>query len=377
MPTYKFPLAGILLVLISAPLITPGVFVENYEQSGVSLAAVPISGIRGGLLWLEANRSPDGFFGSGMFFEHMTAAASYALWLNNTHSSRVALSYSWLASSIDNSSNWFWQYYEADVPGVILYSVTVSGNLHLIQLSTVSSNLLQLQQSSGGFLGYSGTGTNTSSVDTAEALRGLINANAISATRQQSAVNYLFALQNPDGSFNLTNVRSYDPLYSQGPEPVSITALVLLALKDASYTSGDSHISRALNFISAKSSNGFAVAANDTNSVYAASLSALVFKAFGLREGAARAVAFLLSHQNSDGGFRDSIRQGPAGSNALDTGWAAIALQQVVPGPVFSPFLPSIAILGIIVGVGALVAVVGVVVYLVRRGRTRTVAPIP
>jgi hypothetical protein len=40
----------------------------------------------------------------------------------------------------------------------------------------------------------------------------------------------------------------------------------------------------------------------------------------------ASAVGFVLSHQNTDGGFRDTIRSS-AGSNALDTGWAAIALQ--------------------------------------------------
>ena len=348
------------------------------QLSPTTLSDPARSGLPAALQWLITNETSAGFFGPGLYNEHWTAAAGYALWLNNSHSQAAVKSYSWLASQINDSSHWFWGIYgEADVAGASLFSLAASGNLGLIQLSTVQSNLLQLQQSNGGFLGYYGTVTNTSSVDTAEALRGLTNAKAISSTRQQSAVNYLFTLQNPDGSFNLTNVKSFDPLYSQGPEPVSITALVLLALNDASYTSNDSRVSKALNFINAESSKGFAVATNNTNSVYAASLSTLVFNAFGLRDGAARAVAFLLSHQNSDGGFRDSIRQGPAGSNALDTGWAAIALRQVGPGPVFSPFLRSIAILGIIVGVGVLVAVVGVVVYLARRGRMRTVAPIP
>ena len=380
MPTYSFTIAAVLLLVISLPTSAISLYDWNSRGSHAIQAAVPVSGLRRALLWLDENQSSDGSYGGGLYVEHWTAAASYALWINDTHSPKAVLSYSWLATSIDSSSNWFWTYGgESDIPGSILYSVAASGNLHLIQLSTVQPNLLQLQESNGGFRGYYDTAISqsvTSSVDTAEAVRGLVNAGAINASSLGSAVNYLFTLQNPDGSFNLTKSTPNAPLYSLGPEPVSITALILLALRDASYTGSDPHVSKALNLLTAKSSRGFAVAANDTNSVYAASLSALAFNAFGRSSDALAAVSFILSHQNPDGGFRDSIR-GSGGSNALDTGWAAIALQRVGPGPVFSPFLRSIVILGVVVGVGALVVVVGVAVYLVRRGRIRTIAPTP
>jgi len=281
--------------------------------------------------------------------------------------------YKWLAGELDNSVNWFWgNYGEADVPGASLFSVAASGNLHLTQTGTVTSNLLQFQQSNGGFFGYYSTDLGSSvssSVDTSEALRGLIAAKAINASSQQSAVNYLFTLQNSDGSFNLTSTKAYDPIYSQGPEPVSITALVLLALRDASYTDANTHVSKALNFLTTASSK-YSLIANDTNAVYSASLSALAFYDFGRTTNAYNAIAFILSHQNSDGGFRDSTRSSP-GSNALDTAWASIALQLVVPGRAFSSFLPEVLILGIIAGIVALAVIVGIVVYIVQRNKTQ------
>jgi len=332
------------------------------------------SGLNAALHWLSSNQSSDGSYGP--YYQHWAAAAAYALWLNNTQSSIASLTYKWLAGQLDDSANWFWgNYGEADVPGASLFSVAASGNLHLTQTGGVTSNLLQFQQSNGGFFGYYSTALGSSvssSVDTSEALRGLIAAKAINASGQQSAVNYLFTLQNSDGSFNLTSTKAYDPIYSQGPEPVSITALVLLALRDASYTDANTQVSKALNFLNAASSK-YSLIANDTNAVYSASLSALTFYAFGKTAYAYDAVAFILSHQASDGGFRDSIRSSP-GSNALDTAWASIALQQVVPVRAFSSPLPEVLIVGAIAGIIALAVTVGIVVYVVRRNKTQTQA---
>jgi hypothetical protein len=85
------------------------------------------------------------------------------------------------------------------------------------------------------------------------------------------------------------------------------------------------------------------------------------------------AVAFILLQQDSDGGFRDTGR-GSSGSNALDTGWAAIALEEVQPGPLFSPPLAPILFVGIIVVVGVAAVIVVVVVYLlVRRQASRKI----
>jgi prenyltransferase beta subunit len=350
----------------------PSVATASKDQSSISMVPAAESGLNAALRWLANNQSSDGSYGA--YYQHWAGAAAYALWLNNTQSSKASLTYRWLANQLDDSGNWFWgNYGEADVPGASLFGLAASGNLHLLQTATVASNLLQFQQTNGGFFGYYSTALSASvasGVDTSESLRGLIAAKAINASSQQSAVNYLFSLQNSDGSFNLTGTRAYDPIYSQGPEPVSITALVLLTLRDASYKDTDTHVSKALSFLTTASSK-YSTVANDTNAVYSASLSALAFNAFERNSYAYDATAFILSHQNSDGGFRDSTRSS-AGSNALDTAWAAIALEQVVPGRAFSSFLPRILLFGMIVGIIALAIIVGIVVYLVRRNKTQT-----
>src|SRR6266567_4322476 len=350
----------------------PAVFARVSHAPHPVLAPSTSSGLDAALHWLAKEQSPDGSYGEG--FPPYTAAAAYALWLNDTHSSGAASGYAWLAGQLENSTNWFWgSYGEFDIPGVSLYSIASSSNLQFVQVPSVASSFLEFQQANGGFLGFWPSGASnpvTSSVDTAEALRGLLSVRAINASSEHSAGNYLFTLQNSDGSFNLTSTMAYDPIYSQGPEPVSITALVLLALRDASYTNTNTDVAKALSFLTTASSK-YSPMANDNNAVYSASLSALAFYAFGRAAYAYDAIAFILSHQNSDGGFRDSTRSSP-GSNALDTAWASIALQQVVPGRAFSSFLPEVVIFGIIAGVVALAVIVGIVVYLVRRNKTQT-----
>jgi prenyltransferase beta subunit len=342
--------------------------VQHGAQASISMAPENSSGLQAALHWLANNQSSDGSYGT--FLEHWAAPAAYALWLNNTSSPRANSTYSWLSRQLDSQSSWFWgSYGEADVPGAVLFSIAASANLHLIQTSSVASNLLQFQQSDGGFIGYYSTVQSlsvSSSVDTAEALRGLINARAINASSEQRAVSYLFTLQNPNGSFNLTKSIAYDPIYSQGPEPVSITALVLLSLKDASYSSSDSHVSRALGFLA--SARRYSLISNDTSAVYSAALAALVFHAYGENNNASNATAFILNHQDSDGGFRDSIRTS-SGSNALDTGWVAIALQQIGTRGIGAAILQKIITFGIIAGVLVLVIAVGSVAYLSRRNR--------
>ncbi len=190
--------------------------------------------------WLMLHQQSDGSYGS--FTEPQTAAAAYAMWIRLQDSTKVVLSYNWLKNQLQNSTTWFWggggNLAEADIPGEILYTFSQSQNLHMLNLlSSVTTNLTKFQQTNGGFLGYFDTASNkqvTSSVDTAMALLGLVSSNSIPATKEQSAVNYLLSLQNPDGSFNLTKTLRSNSLYSLGPEPISITALVTLALKEAS-----------------------------------------------------------------------------------------------------------------------------------------------
>jgi len=281
--------------------------------------------IAAAISWLMLHQQSDGSYGS--FTEPQTAPAAYAMWIRFQDTAKVLLSYNWLKNQLQNSTTWFWggggNLAEADIPGEILYSFGQSQNLHMLNLLPgVTTNLRKFQQANGGFTGYFDTALNrnvTSSVDTAMALLGLISSNSISATKEQSAVNYLLSLQNLDGSFNLTKSVRSSSLYSLGPEPISITALVTLALKDASLSIGNSTIISALNYLVTSAS------ANFSGHVYAAALSILVFSKFSDASEVTIADNFILQQQNIDGGFRDIIRSS-SGSNALDTGWAATAL---------------------------------------------------
>jgi PKD repeat protein len=153
------------------------------------------------------------------------------------------------------------------------------------------------------------------------ALLGLVNAKAIPVSNQTNAINYVLSLQNTNGSFNLTSNTPFDSFYSLGPDPVSITAMTVLALKSAGFAKGDSHVSSALAFLNTAASSDFG------GHVYAASIVALALKAYDEPANVVTAVAYILSQQNGDGGFSDVSRSSHPQSNALDTGWAVTALE--------------------------------------------------
>ena len=316
-PWRKLSVILILLTLTGASLV----------QAAPAVSTDPVSAA---LTWLISHQQSNGSYGS--FSEPQTAPAMYAIWIKSPGSPAVFLGYSFLKNQLQNSTTWFWggggNIAEADVPGEILYSFAASHNLAMLnRLPSVVANLTRFQQPNGGFLGYFDTGSNkqvTSSVDTAMALWGLLGAKSISVASEQSAVNYLLSLQNSDGSFNLTNTVRSSPLYSLGPEPFSITALVVLVLHDASFATSDPHVSSALGYLTNGSSTNFG------GHVYAASLSALAFTAYSKPSGEGQAVNYIVSQQNPDGGFRDIIRS-TTGSEALDTGWATAALSCCFP----------------------------------------------
>ena len=329
------------------------------------------SAVKSALHWLSSSQNADGSFES--YGQIPTPGAALALWLNDSHAAQAAKSFSWLASQLDNSSSYAWG--EADIPGAMLHSLSASSNIPLIHNQSDFSNLLSYQQSSGGFTGYAPGPSYVpvaSSVDTDMALWGLVDTNHITSQNRTAAANLLFSLQNTDGSFNLTSAVSSDPLNAFGPEPISVTALTILALKDASYTSANSHVSKALDFLTKMISANFTTTGDHKGHVYGAALSALAFQAYGRNIQALASVAFILTQQNSDGSFLDVARG--SSQKTLDTGWVTVALEQVQPGPFFGSFLPRIFLVGIFVAIGV-VAVVGVVVaYLVlsRRGKKQT-----
>ena len=325
--------------------------------------------------WLGVNQNLDGSYGSTpQYYQHWAGAAAYALWLNSSSSSKASRSYTWVASEMDNYSSGVW--YEADIPGEILYSLAVSGNLGLLHNLSDYTALGDFQQSDGGFAGFAEPPSYApvaSAVDTDMALWGLIHARVVNASSQEKATSYLLSLQNnTDGSFALTSTTVFSSFESLAPDPISLTALTLIVLKDASYASSDSRISHGLDYLGKAVSASFKSSVDPSNStghVYAASLAAIAFNDYGRNHDALASIPFVITKQNADGGFHDESR-GSTGSNALDTAWAAIALQLVPPGPEFGAYLPQLVIFGTIAGIAALAVIVGVVVYFVRRNKT-------
>jgi hypothetical protein len=323
----------ILIIVLTGSAIVSTSSVDVGRLSSAPLSHPAPSSLEAALQWLAANQSSDGSYGANE--EHLAAVAAYALWLNNSKSPSADLSYLWLASQLNSSSAWFWLGTEADVPGVALFSLASSHNLALVNSTFVKGQLLQLQNSTtGGFEGYSYCSSNcntayptyltvTSSVDTDMALLGFISSNLIPDQNRTLAIRYLISLQNPDGSFNLTNTIPYDPVYSQGPDSVAITALTLLVLKSDGFTTDNATISRGLNFLSERALSNLC----SDGHTYSAALSTLAFKAYDQPDDALRSSSYILSQQNSDGGFSDASRSYYPESNALDTGWVAVALE--------------------------------------------------
>jgi uncharacterized membrane protein YgdD (TMEM256/DUF423 family) len=319
----RIPSSALIITFVTVSLLT-----GNLSMAPV--AGSPSSPTSSALSWLLTHQLSDGSYGSCSELE--TAPAALALWIAYDDSSNVLLPFNWLKNQMDNSTTYFWvggpcSPKEADIPGEILYSFDATQNLRMLNLSFVGPKLLSLQQSNGGFLGYTDNSLHkqvTSSVDTSMAVWGLIGAAAIPTTNQTFAVNYLLSLQNANGSFNLTNTISSSSLSSMGPETVSMTALAVLVLKSAGVSMTNPHLSSALSYLSTEASTNF------SGHVYAASLSALSFTAYCNPSGVTEALTFISSQQNTDGGFRDTIR-GSTGSNPLDTGWAAAALQLANP----------------------------------------------
>lgn len=328
------------------------------------------SSVRAALNWLSTKSEQDGSY--GQYSQASTPAAAYALWLNDSGSPKARDSFTWLASQLDNHSN---DIGEADISGEILYSLRMSSNTGLLHNSSDYAGILSYQDTDGGFKGYFDTQlirTVTSSVDTAFALLALTGTSSINNTSMTKTTNYLVQLQNSDGSFNLTRTKSsLGANDSLGPEPVSTTALVVFALGQASFSSSDSHVSKALSFLTRTASTNFTSTHDNRGHVYAASLAALVFKTFGLTAELSSAQTFIRSQQNlTDGGFYDVARFSKR-SNSLDTGWAAVALQQTSQsqGPEQSLSLPGSWLIAAILGV-ALVAVLGVIGF-ARRSKIK------
>jgi prenyltransferase beta subunit len=368
LPASKYlPKAGVWTII----LLTLSLVSSLHYAAAVTTSQA--SEVKSALHWLSSNENADGSFEN--YGQILTPGAALALWLNDSRSVLAARSFGWLSSQLDNSSSYAWG--EADIPGEMLYSLGASNNVGLLSnFALVSSELGSYQQQGSGFIGYyaqlpdGSYAQVASSVDTSMALWGMSQANSpISLQNRTFALNYLLSLQNADGSFNLTKTISQSSTNALGPEPISVTALVLLTLRNAGkYSANDTQVSKALDFLSSTISRNFTTSGVRRGHVYGAALSALAFQAYGRSVQALASVAFIMSQQNSDGSFLDVSRG--SSQKTLDTGWVTVALEQVQPGPSFSSFLAPILLVGIIFAVGVVAVVVVVVVFLVMRRRS-------
>src|SRR5436309_81956 len=211
-----------LMILATSPGVLPSPASIVRNPSTPSFLPTLSSGLGGALHWLDSNQSSSGSYGD--YREHWAAAAAYALWLNDSKSANAALSYSYLAKQMSDPSSWFWGAYgEADVPGLVLYSI----------------------------------------------------------------------------------------------------ASTLLALKSYGFTIDQAPISNGLRFLS----EAVLASSCENGHVYSTAVSTLVFNAFDQPYESAASTVYILSQENRDGGFSDSSRSSYPQSDALDTGWAAIALE--------------------------------------------------
>ncbi len=275
--------------------------------------------------WLKANQNANGYWGLGISQEHWTASSLIALHEAQENANKAP---DWLKLQIENFSSMTWTADEADIPAIIIYSFYVTGNESAIDIEKVSEKLKTYQNTNnnsnsyGGFRGFKENAQTPveSSVDTAFSLLALSSYENFTVDESDAAMNFLRKLQNGDGSFNLTFSTQSHALYSLAPDPVSLTALTVIALSEVGEDT-----SNAAEFLKKSARTCF----GNENRSYSAAMSALAFHEIGESEYAEAAANYLKILQKSDGGFADSTRTNPSASNPLDTAFAIWALARI------------------------------------------------
>ncbi len=296
--------------------------------------------------YLKSQQYSNGTYGA--YLEHWAASAAYGLYLYEGNSTNLTTTLSTLKSAMESKSWWFWDpiFGEADIPGFTVYTFASTQHITSLNLTRVLPLLSAFRNTtSGGYRGYYGVPYD--SVNTVYALLGLIAAKAIAPTNLTQSFNYLLSLQVKNGpmrgSFNMTSSISNSSFQSLAPDPISQTAEVLMAFNTMNPSISSTNL--ALNFLRSESVQNSSHTAYN-GQVFAAALSAIAFKAYGNLTDAQNARGFLVANQNSDGGFADRSRYGWPSSNALDTAWALISLQEVpIPLSTTLPGGPSFLIL--------------------------------
>jgi prenyltransferase beta subunit len=293
--------------------------------------------------WLKQNQNADGSF--FQWFSAHEAAALLALHANDSASSNTSAALNWLSISLtDTSDANYATWGEADGAGLALYALfQTNHSLIDANLTGITAKLRSFQASSGGFRGLWDNANGTweqveNSVDTSWSLLGLLSAGAINDTAKAAAIDYLQSLQNQDGSVNLTGTSAMNPLSALGLDAAAQTSLALLALNAAN--GSDAAKQSALVYVKNATCAG--------TGVFGASMAALALERMNASDFAAVAVRRIATLQNaSSGGFSDTSRSSSA-PNAIDTGFAALAMQRMSDvaadsASICAPYIPAYA----------------------------------
>jgi len=272
------------------------------------------SSLNSAIDWIKQNQNETGLIGNNEF---EMPPALIALWLYEGNSDNVIKGFEYLNEVRADDGSWF--YSSTDVTGLIFYAFSSTNHTSLLNDSGTNTIdwLLSQQGADGGFASWG----EESSENTAYALLGLLNVNGIPDKNKSAAVNYILSLQNPDGSINRTGT---DMIGYAGLGPEYYTAISLITLNEAGIY--NENTTNALNYLKEKSKGYF----RDQNHSFLAALASVAFSRYNKIEFALNTTNYLKSLQMGDGGFVDSSRFNPNVSNVLDTGWAAIALHEVI-----------------------------------------------
>ena len=153
-----------------------------------------------------------------------------------------------------------------------------------VDVTTDVSSLISYRNADGGWGGH--LTFESTNYHTALALQALKTVNYSDSTVTNSAIDYLLSSQNPDGGWGLCQSSSLGCADGEGDSNVYMTALVSLTLQQFPQTTT---IATAIN----------------------------------------KATAYLLSHQNADGGFGAGTSPAPT-SSIFETAYAYIALVGVI-----------------------------------------------
>ncbi|MDA8105786.1 MAG: carboxypeptidase regulatory-like domain-containing protein [Nitrospiraceae bacterium] len=226
--------------------------------------------ITNGLVYLSTSQNPDGSWGSEtsgaeLLPSTVSVMETFQL-LGQTNTVNYSSAFSWLqAQGLDTT----------DYLSERIHALSIAGTDNTLLLS-------YLDEFDNAWGGYDDFDINT--LDTALALQALKRVNYSDSTVINSAVDYLLSSQNPDGGWGLCQASSLGCADGEGDSNVYMTALVSSTLQQFPQTTA---IATAIN----------------------------------------KATAYLLSHQNADGGFGTDA----AGASTIyETSLAYIALVGVI-----------------------------------------------